>query len=313
MANKYKFNPETFSYHNDNKFVKYSKIILTQIVAIVFLSLIIFYALSYFTDSDLEKNLKYENEILENEYNRIYSLYDQNEKNLKQLEEQDEGLYKLIFGAPKPENTAKNFVKTITDIKPKDLVKENYNRLIELENHLETTKDEYISFLNELESISTNSGNIPSIQPVPNNSLQLLIYGYGYRLDPIYRTPHFHEGIDFNAPIGTPVLATANGKVIFAGNSSRLHGKIIEIDHGDYTTHYFHLSETNVRRGQEIERGEIIGYVGTTGKSLIPHLHYEIRYNDEPVNPIFYFFLELSPGNFNNMYKKSITAGISLD
>ncbi|MBN2662162.1 MAG: M23 family metallopeptidase [Bacteroidales bacterium] len=313
MATKYKFNPETFSYQNDNKLVRYSKIILTQIVAIVFLSIAVFYALSYFQDSPLEKNLKYENQILEKEYNRIYALYDENEKNLQQLEQQDEGLYKLIFGAPMPVDSSANIINKINTTKPKVLVKNNYENLLELQNYLSSTKQEFISFVDSFQNIINSSDNIPSIQPVPNPNLQLLIYGYGYRLDPIYHTPRFHKGIDFNVPIGTPVVATANGKVTKSGRATKVQGIIVEIEHGDYSTHYYHLNDVNVRVGQTVERGQVIGYAGTTGKSLIPHLHYEIFYKNKPVNPIFFFFLDLTPQDFNTIYKKSITAGISLD
>lgn len=313
MAKKYKFNPETFTYDNDNKLVRYSKILLTQIVAIIFLSIIIFYVFSYFKDSPAEKNLKYENQTLEKEYNRIYALYDENEKNLQQLEQQDEGLYQLIFGAPMPVDSTENIINQINITKPKTLVKNNYEELLKLQNYLSSTKQEFVSFMDSLENIITSSDNVPSIQPVPNPNLQLLIYGYGYRLDPIYHTPHFHKGIDFSVPIGTPVIATASGTVTKSGRASKAQGVVVEIDHGDYSTHYYHLDEVNVRSGQTVERGQVIGYAGTTGKSLIPHLHYEILYKGEPVNPIFFFFLDLRAQDFNILYKKSITAGISLD
>jgi len=313
MSTKYKFNPETFTYDNDSKFIRISKIILTQIVAIIFLSLIIFYALSYFTDSPMEKNLKYENQILENEYDKILSLYEENEISLQQLEQQDEDLYKLIFGAPKLEDSTENIIKTINTTKPNILAKDNYKKLIELQDYLSSTKQDYLDLMDSLESMFTTANKIPSIQPVPNPNLQILIYGYGYRLDPVYHTPNFHEGIDFNVPIGTPIIATANGKVTKAGNRTKIDGIIIEIDHGDYSTHYYHLSESKVRIGQNVEKGQVIGYAGTTGKSLIPHLHYEILYKGETVNPIFFFFMDFSADDFKTMFEKSITAGISLD
>ncbi len=313
MANKYKINPETFTYHSDNKAVKISKIILTQMVAIVFLSIAIFYGLSFFTDSEQERTLKYENKMLHQQYNQIFAQYKQNEKDLKILEQQDKGLYQIIFGTTQQVDSSDNIFNSLIDEKPKVIVRNNSKELNETIAYLKDTKQDYINFIDSLKETITNSENIPSIQPVPNPNLQLLINGYGYRLDPIYHTPHFHKGIDFSVPIGTPVIATANGIVQKAGRGTKEQGNLIEITNDDYTTRYLHLDEVKVRRGQHIKQGELIGYAGTSGKSLVPHLHYEILYNDEPINPIFFFFMDLSASDFNIIYKKSVTAGISLD
>jgi len=313
MANKYKFNPETFTYHNENKLARISKIVLTQIVAVVFLGLVIFFSLSYFTDSAAERNLKHDNKALEQEYEQLITVYQNNEKNLQQLEMQDDGLYQIIFGAPAPKDSTEELINNISHIKPNSLVNQNTHQLDQLYKHLKSTKQNYINFLDSLKEDLSNTENIPSIQPVPNPNLRLLINGYGYRLDPIYHTPHFHKGIDFNAPIGTPVYATASGTVTNAGYGTKVDGIIVEIKHGDYTTRYEHLNEAKAYVGKKVEKGQVIGYVGTTGKSLIPHLHYEIKYKGKAVNPIFFFYMELSPKEFNEIYKKSVTAGISLD
>ncbi|MDE7427005.1 MAG: M23 family metallopeptidase [Muribaculaceae bacterium] len=154
---------------------------------------------------------------------------------------------------------------------------------------------------------------IPSIQPVSQNKMRAMASGYGYRRDPVYGTTKFHEGMDFSAPIGTPVYATGNGKVTDAGWRSA-YGNLIDIDHGyNYTTRYAHLSEILVSPGQTVKRGDLIGRVGNTGKSTGPHLHYEVRLNGEPQNPVHYYFNDLTPDEYDRMIQESENAGHVMD
>lgn len=309
MSKKYKFNPENFTYQKDDKKGRIMRIVLTQLVLIVILSVIIYTALSYSFDSEIEIEQKNKNEELKKEYKYMLKLYAENEKYLKQLEKQDKDLFKIIFGTALTQDSSVNY-----DFKFKNAKKEvtkNTEKIDKLYEHLRQTEQKYTEFLEELKNKTDKFENIPSIQPLPNNHLQ--VYGYGLRLDPIYHTPSFHKGIDYNAPIGTPVFATANGKIIKAGRGSRIEGNIVEIKHGDFVTRYLHLGDIATSAGKKIVRGQKIAYVGTSGKSIIPHLHYEVIYKGTHVNPIFFFFLELSPREFNEIYKKSTTAGISLD
>lgn len=155
--------------------------------------------------------------------------------------------------------------------------------------------------------------NIPAIQPVSESKLRQMASGYGYRRDPVYGTTKFHEGMDFACPIGTPVYATGNGKVIFAGWQSG-YGNLIEIDHGyQYVTRYAHLSKIDVKEGQTVERGELIGAVGNTGKSTGPHLHYEVHYRSQPQNPVNYYFYDLTPQEYDEMIRMAENAGHVMD
>lgn len=155
--------------------------------------------------------------------------------------------------------------------------------------------------------------HIPSIQPVSEKSLRQMASGYGYRRDPVYGTTKFHEGMDFSAPIGTPVYATGNGRVISAGWNSG-YGNLIEIDHGyGYVTRYAHLSKINVKPGQSVGRGDLIGEVGNTGKSTGPHLHYEVRLKGEPQNPVNYYFMDLTPQQYDEMIRQAENAGHVMD
>ncbi len=143
---------------------------------------------------------------------------------------------------------------------------------------------------------------IPAIQPISNKELIRLASGYGRRFHPVYKVRKMHWGIDFSAPTGTPVYSTADGKVDHLEVSFRGYGKQIEIDHGfGFKTKYAHLHEFAVKKGQEVKRGELIGYVGNTGLSTAPHLHYEITRNGKKVNPVHYFFNDLTPEEYERV------------
>ena len=155
---------------------------------------------------------------------------------------------------------------------------------------------------------------IPAIQPVRNENLTRMASGYGYRTDPFTKVRKFHFGMDFTAPRGTPVYATGNGIVKRADNSSSGYGKHIRIDHGyGYVSLYAHLYKYNVRVNQRVKRGDIIGYVGSTGRSEAPHLHYEVFKDDERINPINFYYGNLSATEFNELLRKASLENQSLD
>jgi murein DD-endopeptidase MepM/ murein hydrolase activator NlpD len=156
--------------------------------------------------------------------------------------------------------------------------------------------------------------SIPAIQPVNNKNLKHLSSYYGYRIDPIYKVSKFHAGVDFSAPQGTEVYATGNGKVIASEKSKTGYGNTIEIDHGfGYITFYAHLKDFKVRKGDEVKRGQVIGTIGNTGKSTSPHLHYEVKKNGRNVNPIYHFFNDLSPEEYDRLLELSKQPSQSLD
>ncbi|MCF8404850.1 MAG: M23 family metallopeptidase, partial [Bacteroidales bacterium] len=155
---------------------------------------------------------------------------------------------------------------------------------------------------------------IPAIQPVANKDLKRLSSYYGYRTDPIYKVRKFHPGIDFSAPTGTEIYATGDGIITEITRSRRGYGNKLEIDHGyGYTTMYAHIHDFKVRKGQKVKRGQLIATVGNTGKSTAPHLHYEIRKDDKRVNPIYYFFNDLTPEEYSRVLELSALPTQSLD
>ena len=156
--------------------------------------------------------------------------------------------------------------------------------------------------------------SIPAIQPVTNKELKRLSSGYGRRIDPYYKKPKFHYGVDFSAPQGTPIYATGNGTVKKTKKSRRGFGNHIVIDHGyGYESLYAHMQKYTVRRGQKVKRGDLIGYVGNSGKSTAPHLHYEVHKNGTKVNPAYYFHNDLTPEEFDRMLELAAQENQSFD
>ena len=154
---------------------------------------------------------------------------------------------------------------------------------------------------------------IPAIQPVSNKDLKKTASGYGVRIDPIYKTTMFHAGMDFSASPGTPVYATGDGVVVKAGWETG-YGNTIEVNHGfGYLTRYAHLSAYKVRPGQKVVRGEVIGAVGSTGKSTGPHLHYEVYVKGKVQNPVNYYFMDLSAEDYDKMIQIAANHGKVFD
>ena len=155
---------------------------------------------------------------------------------------------------------------------------------------------------------------IPAIQPVSNKDLSRVASGFGYRIDPVYKTPKMHTGLDFAAPIGTPIYATADGVVRDASFDAGGYGNHVIINHGyGYQTLYGHMIRIKTRGGEQVKRGQVIGYVGSTGKSTGPHCHYEVIKNNTKIDPIHYFFNDLSPTDYERMIKISAANNQSFD
>ena len=171
--------------------------------------------------------------------------------------------------------------------------------------------DEIVGLINNKEKLLAAT---PAIQPVSNKDLNRIASGFGYRVDPVYKTVKFHAGLDFAAPQGTPIYATADGNVTEAGQSSGGYGNDVIINHGyGYETLYGHMYKVKARVGQRVKRGEIIGYVGSTGKSTGPHCHYEVHKNGQKLDPIYFFYNDLGPNQFEQLLKRVAASNQSLD
>ena len=237
------------------------------------------------------------------------------------VEERDNNLYRVYFEAsPIPEEQRRagfggvNRYKDLEGYDNSDLVINTAKRLDIL------TKQTVVQSrsLDEIERLAANKAAlieaIPTIQPVKNKDLTRIASGFGYRSDPFTKARKMHFGMDFTAKRGTPVYATGNGVVKRADSRSSGFGKHIRIDHGfGYISLYAHLSKYNVRRGQKVKRGDIIGYVGNTGRSAGPHLHYEIIKDNKKINPLNFYYGNLSPEEFEALLTQSKQENQSLD
>ena len=236
------------------------------------------------------------------------------------IQQRDDNLYRVILQADPIDASVRNAgignmtrYTELMKLNDADLVVSTTRKLDQLARQVYVQSNS----LDELVKLGQTQEDrlkcIPAIQPVSNKDLKRTASGYGLRIDPIYKTRKFHEGMDFAAETGTPVYATGNGKVAEAGWKQG-YGNSVLINHGyGYQTRYAHMSKILVRPGQEIKRGEEIGLVGSTGKSTGPHLHYEVIYKGKHDNPINYYFFDLSPEDYDRMVQIASNQGMVMD
>ena len=258
---------------------------------------------TYF-ESPKAAKLKKENEELHFYYDMLSKEMGRANEMLTSLQERDNNVYRTIFEAePIPSSVRSAGVggvdryKDILEhgLESDELIASTFQRIDQLDRQLYIQSKSYDDLLGLAEDKSEMLASIPAIQPVSNKELRRLASGFGMRVHPIYKVKMMHPGIDFSAPQGTPVYATGGGKVVEVKTSLSGYGKQVIIDHGfGYRTRYAHLQEFNVENGQRVERGQNIGLVGNTGTSTAPHLHYEIYREGERVNPIYYFYQDIT-------------------
>ncbi len=282
----------------------------------------LFLSLAYsFLDSPKEKLLK--REIAQ--YKMQIDLLDEKSKKVElviaSLEERDDKIYREIFGAAPIDQAVRKAGIGGNDRYQALKNFDNSKNLVELhESFDQINRRMYIQSksYDELTKLAKAKNamltSIPAIQPVSNKDLKRVASGFGFRIDPIYRTGKFHAGMDFTSPIGTPVTTTGDGVVELVESKQWGYGNCIIINHGyGYKTRYAHLSRFKVKRGQKVTRGQLIGYVGSTGKSTGPHLHYEVLKNNDPVNPANYYYSDLSPEQYEAILKLSNAHNQSFD
>jgi murein DD-endopeptidase MepM/ murein hydrolase activator NlpD len=274
-----------------------------------------------FFDSPKEKALLREIDQLTLQYDIIHREMENLDKVISQLEEKDDNLYRTIFEAePIPETQRESGVGGIN--RYKDL--EGYNNssiVIETAKRLDYLKKKVVvqsKSYDELYVLAKNKevmlGAIPAIMPISNKDLTRTASGFGLRIHPFYKIVRFHAGMDFTAPLGTDVYVTGNGTVEAVMPSLRGLGNHIIINHGfGIVSIYAHLDRFNVRKGQKVRRGDVIGFVGSTGMSLAPHLHYEIKVNNVNVDPVNYYFNDLTAAEYEQMIEIASKTGQSFD
>ena len=274
----------------------------------------------YFPSAN-EKKLMDQNKSLKDDYTVLQDKAMQLQQQMDELENRDNTVYRAIFeSTPIPDSVR---VKTMEKSKEVKLVqglsenqliagiKDQLNRLALRTAYMDKSYNEITGMVKNKEKLLLA---IPAIQPVSNKDLTRVASGFGYRIDPVYKVRKFHAGLDFTAPQGTPIYATADGKVKMAGFDNSGFGNHVIIEHGyGYETLYGHMVKVKSRGGQNVKRGDVIGYVGSTGKSTGPHCHYEVHRNGVPVDPIYYFYNDVDPAQFERLQKLAASANQSFD
>lgn len=272
-------------------------------------------------DSPKEKLLKRENSQLKSQYELLDRRMDQVASVLNDIQRRDDEIYRIIFEAEPIAQEIReagfggvNRYKKLEGYKNSDLIIESAEKIDIISKQLYIQSKSYDEVYKMAIDKEKMIAAIPAIQPIPNKNLKRMASGYGMRMHPIHKIWKKHTGMDFSAERGTEIYATGDGRVIHAEKSRRGYGYHIIIDHGyGYQTLYGHMQKFNVRRGQYVKRGEVIGYVGNTGTSVAPHLHYEVIRNGEKINPINFYFNDLSPEEYDQMIDISTQSNQSFD
>jgi murein DD-endopeptidase MepM/ murein hydrolase activator NlpD len=284
-------------------------------------AVIVIVLFSTFFDSPKEKQLKREIAQLELRYKLLNDRMLRVDQVLAELQEKDDNIYRVIFEAePIPLSIRDagfggvNRYQDLEQLQNSDLVIETTKRLDKLTKKLVVQSRSFDEVVQLAKNKEAMLRSIPAIQPVSNEKLTRIASGFNYRIHPIYKIRHFHTGIDFTAPRGTEIYATGDGTVTVVDRLSRGYGNHVVINHGyGYETLYAHMSRFNVKPGQKVKRGDVIGYVGSTGTSTAPHCHYEVIKNGEKINPINFFFNDLSAEEYDKVLEISNQANQSFD
>jgi murein DD-endopeptidase MepM/ murein hydrolase activator NlpD len=325
VKKKYRFNPDTLNYERIGFSIREKTTkILAYFSSSLAISLLLVVVVIYFYETPRTKALMRENQELLSQYELLLKDLEKVENVLADLQQRDDNIYRVIFETdPIPSSVRKagfggtNKYSHLENLSNSALVIQTSRKLdiIAKEAYIQSKSfDEVMKLaLNKEDMLAS----IPAIQPITNRDLKRTASGWGYRIHPIYKVRKMHWGMDFTAPVGTPVFATGNGKVVELSGSKKSRsdfGLVIKIDHGyGYETVYAHLNGFNVVQGQNVKRGDIIGYVGNSGASTAPHLHYEVHKDGQRVNPAFHFFKDLTAEEYDRMIAISSNIGQTLD
>jgi len=270
--------------------------------------------------TDIEANKRYE--ALKDNYGVINSKVKTLEEQLAALEKRDNEVYRSIFEAnPLPDSARAKVIEQKKEIDKINVInddaigKDIAKQLNSLTARIAYQFDSYDAIAKLIKNQDVKLASIPAIQPVSNKQLTRIASGFGMRIDPVYGTPKMHKGLDFTAPQGTPIYATGDGVAEVPGYSESGFGNHVIINHGyGYQTLYGHMVRVKARNGQRVKRGEVIGWVGSTGKSTGPHCHYEVHINGNAVDPVYFFYNDLNAEQYDRLLKLAATGSAkSLD
>ena len=319
---KYYYDTKTLSYKpiklNSGEKIKGYFIFFLSSVLLSFFILLIFYQ---FFDSPKEKKLKLEIQNLTSQYEVIDKNMKQVEIVLDEIQDRDDNIYRVIFEAdPIPTSIRKqgfggvNRYEKLLGLSNSELMINTSKKIDQLTKQLYLQSKSFDEVIDLAKNKSNMLASIPAIQPVANKDLKRMASGYGYRIHPIYKTRKMHYGMDFSAKTGTEIYSTGDGVISKVKRSKRGYGNYVKINHGfGYETLYAHMSKYIVKKGQKVKRGEVIGFVGNSGISTAPHLHYEVRKDNKKINPVNFYYNDLSPEEYEKMLEISLQSNQSLD
>lgn len=316
----YRYNSETDNYERvyitfKERVMKTLKLLgISLLLTVVILSIIFLYF-----DAPTERNLFRENRELRTQYNLLNNRLDNCLKVMRNIQNRDDNFYRVMMqmdplsrGQRLAGLDNESRYRKYKHLNQADLIIDFNRRIDLLERQLYVQSLSFDQLKKEAAVQQDKIDHVPSVLPI-NVKDYTVASGYGYRRDPVYGGSRFHEGLDFAAPQGTPVYATADG-VISGADWRGGYGNCIDIDHGyNYVTRYGHLSKVLVKAGQSVKRGEKIGEVGSTGKSTGPHLHYEVRFKNEAQNPVNYYFMDITSQEYTRMIQLAENAGHVMD
>ena len=319
---KFFFNPATLKYERVKRPLRKTlgRIFLWLSSSMLFAAGVVFVAYSFF-DSPKEKMLKRELVQMKFQYEVLNDKLDHVVAVMEDIQDRDDNIYRVIFEAePIPAAVRKagfggaDRYARLEGYKNSDILIKTTKKLDMITSQLVVQSKSFDEVFEMARNKAAFLSSMPAIQPVSNKDLKRLSSYFGHRMDPFYKVMKFHEGVDFSAPVGTEIYATGDGKVVKVVKSKRAYGNSVTIDHGfGYETFYAHCEKILVKKGQKVKRGQMIATVGNTGKSTAPHLHYEVKKNKKAIDPINFFFNDLTPEEYELILERSEQPSQAMD
>ncbi len=315
---KFRYNSETISYEVVDSSFKDKVFRLTpHVLGSFFTGVVLFLLFFYFVDSPKEKALLREKKEILSKYEFLNQELNNIQATLKDIQYRDDNIYRTVFETePISEEVRQagfggsDNYEFLRQLDEDEIVANTTKRFDIMSRRLYVQSRSFDEVAELAKNKDKMLASIPAIMPLALDKLKRIASMYGTRIDPIYKTRKMHHGMDFTARTGTPIYATGDGRVVRIKKSLRGYGNNVMIDHGfGYKTLYAHMHTIDVKMGQEVKRGDIIGTVGNTGKSTGPHLHYEVRKNDKAINPINFYFEDITPEQYNEMIKQAMQSG----
>ncbi|MEO9211236.1 MAG: M23 family metallopeptidase [Ginsengibacter sp.] len=320
---KYYYNTNTLRYEKITTPLRVQLLrFFAFIIATFFTAFIIVLIVFRFISSPQQKLAEMKYAKMRQNYQTLVAQSQKLQQEMSALEKRDNDVYRSIFEAnPLPDSARAKLIEQQMEIQKVSAINDEEvgNELTKTLNNINARITYQFASYNEIEKLIKNQSqklsSIPAIQPISNRDLNRIASGFGYRIDPVYGTPKLHKGLDFTAPQGTPIYATGDGRVTTADYDRSGFGNHVIINNGyGYETLFGHMVRIKAKVGQLVKRGEVIGWVGSTGKSTGPHCHYEVHVNGREVDPIYFFYNDLTPEQFDRILKIASTGSAkSLD